>query len=314
MGFWSGYWSALKSLDVEEPIDVYAHRPVGYVIAKLSFPSAISPDQITMASIALGVLSGVLFGATAVPYHLQLGALCLFLSAAFDCADGMLARMRKSSSAFGRMLDGMADLIAITAAVLGTVTVLLTMYWTPWWHAALVALLILGTVFTSSFHSTGYDHYKNVYMRLTCPGSREGEDVEAAIARQEASRERPMSLFERLSYRVYVDYLKAQRDWIKGFDPFTTVHLDALPPYDEARAAVYRKHADAPMRVWRNFFGVGSLVFGLALCNALGRPDLFMLWRILVLNAIFHLYLKPLQRRASQRAFAEMGISAGALT
>jgi hypothetical protein len=39
----------------------------------------------------------------------------------------------------------------------------------------------------------------------------------------------------------------------------------------------------------------------------------FIVWRLVVLNAIFHLYLKPLQRRASQRAFAEMGLNAGAV-
>jgi phosphatidylglycerophosphate synthase len=310
MGFWSGYRVALKPLDIEEPIDVYTHRPVGYALAKLAFPTSITPDQITVASILVGVFSGVLFAATQIPHHLQLGAFCLFFSAALDCADGMLARLRKSSSAFGRMIDGVADLFTISSAVLGTFYVLITTYWSPWWHAALVAFLAAVTVFTSSFHSTGYDHYKNVYMRFTIPGSREGEDLDAAIARHESAREAKMSFPVRITFAIYIEYLKAQRDWIKRFDPFTTVHLDAIPPYDEARAAIYRKHAGSGMRIWRYFFGVGSLVFGLALFNGIGRPDLFLLWRLVVLNGIFHLYLKPLQRRGSRRAFAEMGLSA----
>jgi hypothetical protein len=129
MGFWSGYRVALKPLDIEEPIDVYTHRPVGYAIAKLAFQTAITPDQITVASIVVGVSSGVLFAATRIPHHLQLGAFCLFFSAALDCADGMLARLRKSSSAFGRMIDGVADLFTISSAVLGTFYVLISMYW-----------------------------------------------------------------------------------------------------------------------------------------------------------------------------------------
>jgi hypothetical protein len=118
-----------------------------------------------------------------------------------------------------------------------------------------------------------------------------------------------MSFPVRITFAIYIEYLRAQRDWIKRFDPFTTVHLDAIPPYDETRAVIYREHAGAGMRIWRYFLGVGSLVFGLALFGSLGRPDLFLLWRLVVLNGIFHLYLKPIQRRGSQRAFAEMGLA-----
>jgi hypothetical protein len=39
-----------------------------------------------------------------------------------------------------------------------------------------VVALAVTTAFTSAFHSAGYDHYKNVYMRLTIPGSMEGEE------------------------------------------------------------------------------------------------------------------------------------------
>jgi len=308
MGFWSGYRASLKPLDIEEPIDVYMHRPAGYVIARLSFHTPVTPNQLTLGAILLGVTGGVLL-VVEFPYHLQLGALCLFLSTAFDCADGMLARMRKTSSAFGRMLDGLADLFTISGAIIGTVAVMIRHYDPPWWHAAIAVALSALTVFTSSFHTTGYDHYKNVYMRFTIPGSKEGDELPAAIARYEEARARPMGPVRRLMWWIYLNYLKAQEDWISGFDPFTTTRLDALPPHDEARAAVYKKHAQAPMRLWRYFFGVGSLMIGFTVSNAFGRPDIFLLWRLVILNGIFHLYLKPLQRQASQRAFAELGIS-----
>ena len=34
MKFWEGYWKSLKPLEVEEPIDVWVHRPLAYLIAR----------------------------------------------------------------------------------------------------------------------------------------------------------------------------------------------------------------------------------------------------------------------------------------
>ena len=96
-GFWSGYWQSLKSLDVEEPIDLYVHRPLAYLLARVLLPTPISPNWVTLVSMGVGLSSAVLIVSTR-PHHFQWAALCAFLSAVFDCADGQLARMRKTSS------------------------------------------------------------------------------------------------------------------------------------------------------------------------------------------------------------------------
>ena len=85
-----------------------------------------------------------------------------------------------------------------------------------------------------------------------------------------------------------------------------------LPPYDPERAAIYKKHALPLMKIWRSAFGVGSLVFGLAIFNAFGRPDIFLLFRLVFLNAVFFGYLWPAQRRATRAAFEEMGLTTNA--
>lgn len=311
MGFWSGYRSALKPLEIEEPIDVYVHRPVGYLIAKLLFHTPITPNQLTVMAIVLGVTGGVLL-AVDVPHHLQLGALCLFMSTAFDCADGMLARMRRASSVIGRMLDGLADLFTIAAAAVGSLFVLLALYWSPPWRGVTAFVLAAVTIGTSAFHTTGYDHYKSVYMRLTIPGSKEGDDIDKARERYAAARKEPMGPIVRIMWAIYLYYMRSQSEWIARFDPFTAAHLDTLPEYDPERAEIYRRHARAPMWLWKTFFGVGSVMIGFTVFGAIGRPDVFLLWRLTVLNAIFYFYLKPLQRRASKRAFEEMGLVAGA--
>lgn len=306
MAFWSGYFSSLKPREVEEPIDVWVHRPLAYLLARAAYPTPISPDFITALSIVFGIGSGVCL-VWEFPWHLPIAGLLLFFAAVLDCADGQLARMRKTSSAFGRMLDGVADLITTAAVVPATGWVLWRMFATPWWQGVIVMGLYVATVVTSSFHTGLYDHYKNVYLRLTGDFN-EGEDLETARARYEATRHEKKTWVAAISWPIYFFYMKSQGDVVRGFDPYTSTRLNAFPPYDPERGAIYREVCGPLMRVWRYFFGFGSLVFGLALFNAIGHPEILLFLRLVVLNLIFYAYLRPAQRRASREAFQRMGL------
>jgi hypothetical protein len=307
MGFWSGYRASLKPLEVEEPIDVYVHRPFGYVLAKLAVPTPISPNLLTILSIVFGIACGASFAAR-FPYHLQIAGLSLFIATVLDCADGQLARLRKTSSTFGRMIDGVADSVSLAATCAGGTWFVYTMYATPHWHGAIAVALTLTTIYTSQLHTSAYDHYKNVFLRLTERDCKEGEDLDAAIRRHETARQRTLSVAMRFTYLVYLTYLRGQRDFVTWFDPHTETRLDVLPPFDPKRAEIYRRHMQRPMRVVRGLFGVGSLVFGISLFTALGRPDVYLLFRLVGYNLAFWLWYGPMQRRASRDAFREMGL------
>jgi phosphatidylglycerophosphate synthase len=301
----SDYRKTLKPLEVEEPIDVWVHRPLAYLLAKLSYPTPVSPNFITLVSILFGLASGF---AMLVPFagHLPMAGVCLFLSAVFDCADGQLARMRGTSSAFGRMLDGVADLVVSVAAVGGSIWLI----WHKYQHPTALGLVVLGlcvlTAVTGSFHTGLYDHYKNVYLRLTSR-FREGESYEAAVLRIAEQRARgELGLLARAATPIYLFYVKRQQDLVRRLDPHTVTVLETLPEANAARAETYRRHTAALMRIWRTFFGFGSLVFGIALFVALDAIDYYMLARLLLMNALFFGYMVPEQRRASQKAFAEL--------
>jgi hypothetical protein len=60
------------------------------------------------------------------------------------------------------------------------------------------------------------------------------------------------------------------------------------------------------MRLWRSWFGFGSLVFGLALFIGLGVPEYYLLFRLVMLNALFYGYMQRAQRTVSRNAFAEL--------
>lgn len=304
----SEYRASLKAVDVEEPIDLALHRPLAFVIAKLAMPTSITPNGLTALSTIFGVAGGFLLIAGSTWAALVAGALLVF-SQVVDCSDGMLARMRKSSSDMGRMLDGVADTLVLLTASIGSIVVMTRLYPSPWYVPVAIVLLSVLTMQTSSFHTTAYDHYKNVYLRLVVPGTRDEEDLEQAIERKRRADSETSGVVHAVTWFIYLVYLKNQRRFFEWFDPLTVTRAGVLPPYDPERAEIYKKHALPLMKIWRSAFGVGSLVFGLAIFNAFGRPDIFLLFRLVVLNAVFFLYLWPAQRRATRRAFEEMGLT-----
>jgi phosphatidylglycerophosphate synthase len=303
MGFWSGYRASLKPLEVEEPIDVYVHRPLGYVLARACFRLPVSPNAVTALSILFGIgAAGALLAS--FPRHMQLAGLLLFGSAVLDCADGQLARMRKTSSVFGRMLDGSADFFTVGSFAPASVLVMCRSLATGVWQTTALVALTCVMVVTTSFHTTMYDHYKNVFLLFTSPDE-QADDYVAALARRDAQSGEG-SWVSRVCYPIYLFYLKSQRDYVLKFDPYTSARLTLFPPFDQERAAIYRACAGRAMRTWRNWFGFGSLVFGMALANALEHPELLVAFRLIVLNGVFYLHLRPAQRLASREAFRRM--------
>ena len=306
MAFWDGYWKSLKPLSVEEPIDVWVHRPLAYLLARAALPTPISPNLITLFSIVLGLFAAYCMFET-FPWHLQLAGLALFCSAVFDCADGQLARLRGSSSPFGRMLDGVADLIVSIATVAGGTYVVWHSFREPWWHGAIALLMCVATIVTGSTHTTTYDHYKNLFLRMTHATFREGEDYESALERYR-TRRGSGSWVERGAWPIYIFYMRQQTEFIRAFDPNTQLNFGKLPPYAAESAAVYSQHCEPLMRHWRRWFGFGSLVFGISISLTFEGVHYYMLLRLLMLNGFFYGYMRPAQRVASRAAFRALGL------
>lgn len=78
----------------------------------------ILPSLFTAANIAAGyyAISQAIQGTTSDPYHFDLAAKAIGFAILFDGLDGRIARMTNTTSAFGRELDSLADVIAFGIA------------------------------------------------------------------------------------------------------------------------------------------------------------------------------------------------------
>jgi phosphatidylglycerophosphate synthase len=104
--------------EVEEAIDLFFYRPLAFLLVKSIYKTRITPDQLTLGAIVLG-LTGGFFYAFGLRQTSTIGALFYILFVILDCSDGQLARLKKNGTKIGRLLDGIADYIVVAAIYVG---------------------------------------------------------------------------------------------------------------------------------------------------------------------------------------------------
>jgi len=139
------YMATLKAPEMEETLDAVFFRPLAYVWVLGAKRTPITADQVTIASIVVGIGAGVLFG-IGTQASLLWGAAAVFTFNILDCADGMLARVRGQGSPFGYVLDGLAGYIGTTAIILGLGQATASRHHDPifWWFLTVAAGLSLA--------------------------------------------------------------------------------------------------------------------------------------------------------------------------
>ncbi len=81
----------------------------------LKIPIAITPNQMTIVSFILGILSAISFALS----NLLIGAALYYISDVLDGVDGIIARRRKMSTPYGAYLDSCLDRYVDVAIISG---------------------------------------------------------------------------------------------------------------------------------------------------------------------------------------------------
>ena len=160
MSWLAEYKKSLKNIHAEEPLDVYLYRPLAFVIVKSLYSLPITPNQYSLLALLSGIASGYYF-IKGDQLSLQWGAFYFFMFAVFDCCDGMVARLKKNGTEFGRLIDGLVDYtvnaIAYIALAIGFKKQVSNDLIQPW-------ILVVGAGLSKALHSICYDRYLNEYL------------------------------------------------------------------------------------------------------------------------------------------------------
>ncbi|MBQ0056723.1 MAG: CDP-alcohol phosphatidyltransferase family protein [Bacteroidales bacterium] len=220
------YAQALKHPDVEEHIDLWFYRPMGFRLALLGEKLGWTPNLISVISIFLGVGCGLLLYPADWRLNL-LGMLMLVLADICDSADGQLARMTRQYSRLGRILDGACgDIWFITIYVCLCLRgdALLGPY--IWLIASLAGL-------SHRQQASLADYYRNVHLFFV--NGKKGSELDDS--RQVATDYSQISFSKEPLYKVFM--------WM--YHNYTVAQEKLTPSMQRLRLALAERYADSPI-------------------------------------------------------------------
>jgi CDP-alcohol phosphatidyltransferase len=279
MSLLSEYKSSLKNVAVEEYVDLVIFRPLAFAFVKAIYATRLTPNQVTLLSMIVGVSSGVFF-ALGVPAAIILGGILLGAATVLDCADGQLARLKKNGTHLGRVLDGVVDYVYTISAFVGIALGCRNGSMGPWLWWGFVAAAGASYAVQAGL----LDYYRNEYLAHVC-GKRGflHEELGEMSAEQEKLALEKGRYIEKFLLLVYLRYSKFQNQLTAGEKPEAA---ERSPSYAEENSVM--------IRLW-SLNGTSTHVFVLILCALANRVD-FFLWYILIFGSVYYLALHIIQK------------------
>ncbi|MEM9193158.1 MAG: CDP-alcohol phosphatidyltransferase family protein [Myxococcota bacterium] len=289
----------LKSRDVEDPINVWVHRPLAYGFVWATFRTSLTPNQVTLMATIVGIIAGGMW-LWGTPGAMVAGGILLWTSAILDGADGILARAKKMSSEFGRALDGSADMLV------GLVTTLAAFHHAYqktndpiYWYLAPVAIgMTVGHVYM-------YDFYKESYLRFTqINRNSDGGDAPQVAKRIAELEEEGGNLLGRMVLKHgLLSILRAQHAIVTVLNP-GALRQGRRFTRNERTVEIYERHNIGPMRLWA-IVSVAPHTYIMAMCAMFDHVELYLWIRLFLMNGVFFVAL-IWQRRATENTMREL--------
>jgi len=264
------YKNSVKSDISDELINVYLQRPLAGIVTRALFFTPVTPNQITIVAMLLGMAGGVFLALQNA--HFTAAAFCFYLKDIFDSADGQLARAKQLYSRSGRFLDSIGDYV-VDVFLFGGIVAFLLRSGMQFQYAILIGIAgFFGISLRVSYHvfyQTSYLHRKREYEinRVT-------EEL-----REEDYRQDPATLrLQRIFYFLYgwQDRLMNRIDsWcLKG----------AKGSNESVIAGWYQ---DTAGLLLSGFLGFGTEFVLLTGCLLLNNIRLYLFFTIIVLNGVW---------------------------
>lgn len=198
-----------KSKETEEYLDILFYRPFGYRIAILAEKLKLTPNSVTTASIALGVVAGHLFYYNNFTVNV-IGIILLIISEALDSADGQLARLTSNFSRFGRILDGFGSNLSFLSIYLHICFRLMNIGYSPF-----IFLIAVAAGASHSCQSAIGDYGRNFYTFFVYGKEKSELDDSANLISNYPQLKWGTDFYKKLLMRIYINYT-VQQEFLAG--------------------------------------------------------------------------------------------------
>ena len=260
------YKSTLKPLPIESIPDLFLFRPIAFILVKLLYYSPVTPNQVSVSAIIFGISSGLCFS-KGTPGSFALAGTFYGVAHILDCADGMLARIKKNGTPTGRIVDGLVDYIngiaIFTGLGIGLSKVSVNLP-APIW------LVILLAAVSITIQCILVDYYSGQFL-IHARGERKSISKEIADFTDELEKLRRQNCcyFQRLLIRFYLGYSAIQNKYSRK-----------QRKYNPQRYYQMNKYL---LRLW-SMIGPSANILILVISSFLFKPQIFLIYAIFIAN------------------------------
>lgn len=289
-----GLEASFKSMDTEEFLDIHFNRPVGYAWALFFNRFGVHPNVVTVFSIILGAMAGVMFYFPDMK-HTVAGIILLVWANHYDSCDGQLARISGKKTRWGRILDGFAGDVWFFV-IYAAICLRLTLRPLPLgiggedgmvWGIYIWILGFVSGILCHSRQCALADYYRNIHLFYL--KGKAGSELDSFRQQRELFRSLPWkgSFWWKMFLYSYGNYTRGQERMTPAFQRFHAFvcqkYGDNIP--QELRDEFCRM--SLPLMKYANILTFNTRAIVLYVSLLIGEPWLYFIFEITVLTAIF---------------------------
>jgi len=284
-----------RTSEIEEITNLYIVHPLAARLTPILARLGITPNAVSIAGMAFGVLAGFAYYRYQDARWATLGFVLMIAWHVMDGADGQLARLTNAQSELGKILDGMCDYVTFIAVYAGLAAALTPKIGVWVWALALVAGIC------HAVQAAAYEVQRQEY-NFWGWGQKSAEFLPLDAR---APRVVGGPVVPRLMGMIYRLYVRAQVQVAGAVIEFHK-KLTAILAADPERTAFfrerYRTQFARSVRLWSvmsaNYRTIGIFAAALA-----GKPQYYFWFEIVGFNLIMIAFISR-QRSAYAQFFA----------
>lgn len=280
------YKASLKLIEVEELLDLFFYRPLAFLFVKAVYKTNLTPNQITSIALVVGMIGGVFYFFN-THLAISIGAVLLIIYDVLDCSDGMIARLKKNGTFFGRVLDGIADYFVTVTVYLGIGFGFASNSDNPLLNWGLLVLAGASNI----IHAGTVDFYRNKFLDYAFNRDATlGESLKEFEEESENLNKSKGKYFQKFVVWIYLKYSSAQLTASADKDSSDVVKYDKED---------YLKRNKRIIHFW-TYLGPTTELSLIIVASFLNRLDLFI-WTMVVVGNIYALILFLVQTQINKK-------------
>lgn len=283
-----------RPLLIEERTNRYFIHPLSAIVERLAIGWGVSANIVSFLGLGSGLLAGLLYFYQDHTLYVLGGFLFMCLWHVFDGADGRIARATGTSSAFGRIIDGICDHLVFGAVYFAFVFFALKNGASPWiWAIAIAA------AFSHGLQAAGYEERRQKYQRRLKGTQR--EDVNASLLDVKGGSSWLAKLYD-----------KGQKIVSGGQSPLDeALEAKRVSPKTTNTATDIVKRTSKIVRAWA-LLNANNRTIMIAIMALIGQPELYFFYEIILLNIVLIgliIYERQSEKRIAAQVMTDLRVS-----